>query len=329
MRVAVVGAGISGLTCALRLREAGHEVDVVAAAAPLRTTSAVAAALWYPYRALPRAAVTRWSAVTYGALAGLADVPGTGVRLRTGRELLRDEQPDPWWRDAVPALDRVAPADLPAGYRDGYLLQVPVLDMSVHLPWLVAQLTALGVPVRVQELPDLVSAAPDADVVVDCAGLGAGALAGDPDLTPVRGQVVVVEQVGLEQWLLAQDDAAALTYVVPRERTVVLGGTADVGATSTVPDAETARRILARCVALVPALRQARVLEHKVGLRPVRPAVRLEAGVLPDGRRVVHDYGHGGAGVTLSYGCAAEVVQLVSGAPDPAAAATAGGFSPP
>jgi hypothetical protein len=155
------------------------------------------------------------------------------VRLRTGHELFREEQPDPWWRDAVPALDRVPPSALPAGFRDGYLLRVPVLDMSVHLPWLVARLAAVDVTVRVQALTDLASASPDADVVVDCAGLGAAALASDADLTPVRGQVVVVEQVGVEQWLLAQDDAAALTYVVPRERTVVLGGTADVGATST------------------------------------------------------------------------------------------------
>jgi D-amino-acid oxidase len=199
----------------------------------------------------------------------------------------------------------------------------------VHLPWLVARLAALDVTVRVQALTDLAGASPDADVVVDCAGLGAAALADDADLTPVRGQVVVVEQVGVEQWLLAQDDAAALTYVVPREHTVVLGGTADVGATSTEPDPQTARDVVERCAVLVPALRRARVLEHKVGLRPVRPAVRLEAGVLPDRRTVVHDYGHGGAGVTLSYGCADDVVRLVDGAPDPSAAAPAGGSSAP
>jgi D-amino-acid oxidase len=218
------------------------------------------------------------------------------VRLRTGHELFREEQPDPWWRDAVPALDRVPPSALPAGFRDGYLLRVPVLDMSVHLPWLVARLAAVDVTVRVQALTDLASASPDADVVVDCAGLGAAALASDADLTPVRGQVVVVEQVGVEQWLLAQDDAAALTYVVPREHTVVLGGTADVGATSTSRTRRTARDVVERCAVLVPALRRARVLEHKVGLRPVRPAVRLEAGVLPDGRRWCTTTGTAGRG---------------------------------
>ena len=311
MRVVVVGAGISGLTAALRLSEAGHDVRVVAAAAPEHTTSSVAAALWYPYRALPREAVTRWSAVTYGVLAGLVSTPGAGVRLRTGRELFLEAQPDPWWRDAVPALDRVATADLPAGFRDGYLLQVPVVDVSVHLPWLVSTLAARGVGLEERELDGLEQADPWGDVVVDCTGLGAAALTGDEDLVPVRGQVVLVGQVGVEEWLLAQSDPQALTYVVPRERTVVLGGTAHVGATDLAPDDSTAAAVVERCAALVPALRGAPVLAHKVGLRPTRSSVRLEAGELADGRPVVHDYGHGGAGVTLSYGCAADVVRLV------------------
>ena len=307
----VVGAGVSGLTAALRLVEAGHDVRLVAAAAPDRTTSSVAAALWYPYRALPREAVTRWSAVTYEVLAGLVGTPAAGVRMRTGRELFREPQPGPWWRDAVPALDRVPAADLPEGFADGYLLQVPVVDVSIHLPWLVALLGDRGVRLEQQDLGALEQADPWGEVVVDCTGLGAAALTGDDALVPVRGQVVLVGQVGVEQWLLAQSDPEALTYVVPRERTVVLGGTAHVGATDLEPDAATAAAVVERCAALVPALRGAPVLAHRVGLRPTRSSVRLEAGVLSDGRPVVHDYGHGGAGVTLSYGCAAEVVRLV------------------
>lgn len=311
MHVVVVGAGISGLTCAQRLREAGHRVQVVSARPPLHTTSAVAAALWYPYRALPEQEVTRWAAVTYSALAELLDDPAAGVRMRTGRELFRDVTPDPWWRDAVPALDRVRAADLPPGFADGLLLSVPVVDTSLHLPWLVERLATMGVEWRTAVLTSLEDAAPDADVVVNCSGLGARELTDDAELTPVRGQVVVVEQLGVTQWLLAQSEPEALTYVVPRERTVVLGGTVETGRDGTEPDPATAQAILQRCVELVPALASARVVEHKVGLRPVRSAVRLEAGALSTGQPVVHDYGHGGAGVTLSYGCARDVVALV------------------
>jgi D-amino-acid oxidase len=311
VRVVVVGAGISGLTCALALRDAGHAVTVLAAEPPGDTTSAVSAALWYPYRALPEREVTRWAAATYAALLGLRSEPAAGVRLRTGRELFRAPAPDPWWRDAVPDLERVAPQELPAGFADGYRLQVPVVDTSLHLPWLRAQLSRRGVELRLRRLSSLLDADPGADVVVDCAGLGAERLAGDRSLVPVRGQIVVVEQVGVEQWLLAQAGGQELTYVVPRERTVLLGGTAEEGARSTVPDPATARALVARCVALVPELARAPVLAHRAGLRPTRPAVRVEVGRLASGQPVVHDYGHGGAGVTLSYGCAADVVRLV------------------
>ena len=63
--------------------------------------------------------------------------------------------------------------------------------------------------------------------------------------------------------------------------------------------------ILDRATLLVPELSRAKVLGHRVGLRPARPSVRLER----EGN-VVHCYGHGGAGVTLSWGCADEVAAL-------------------
>ena len=93
MRVVVVGAGVVGLTCAVRLAEAGHETHVLARDLPPETTSAVAAALWYPYRALPHDRVTRWSAHTYVELRALAAEPGTGVRMRDGLELLGPDAP--------------------------------------------------------------------------------------------------------------------------------------------------------------------------------------------------------------------------------------------
>ncbi|MDG4798208.1 FAD-dependent oxidoreductase [Micromonospora sp. WMMD1082] len=312
MRVRVIGAGVVGLTSALRLAQAGHDVDVVAGKVGDSTTSALAAALWYPYRAYPEADVTRWSSLTYATLCGLAADPSTGVRLRLGRELFRSPAPDPWWRDAVPELGRPTDERLPAGYLDGYELTVPVVDMAVHLPWLLGRLTEAGVAVRGGQVDDLAGAFAGVDAVVNCTGLGARKLLGDGSLTPVRGQVVVVAQVGLSEWLLDQTDPGRLTYIVPRSDTVLLGGTADEGDEDLTVRPGTAAGILDRCAALVPALRGARVLRHRVGLRPGRPRVRLEAEVVERGP-VVHCYGHGGAGVTLSYGCADEVAELVSG----------------
>lgn len=295
MRAVVVGAGVVGLTTAVCLREAGVAADIVTRDAPPDTTSAVAAALWYPYRALPAERVTAWSAATYSELARLAEVAGSGVRMRLGTELLAADAPDPWWRDAVPGMERT---------RDGLRFIAPAVDMSIHLPWLAGRLRALGGAIERRDVADLGEL--EADAVVNCAGLGARELAGDASLTAVRGQVVRVRAPGVDEWLLDQSDPRRLVYIVPRERDVVLGGTAQEGAEDMEPDPATSAEIRARCAALVPALRDAPVVGVAVGLRPARPAVRLEA----EGR-VVHCYGHGGAGVTLAWGCAVEVAALL------------------
>lgn len=306
MRVVVVGAGVVGLTAAIRLREAGVHADVWAEELTPRTTSDVAAALWYPYRAWPAEAVTRWSATGYAELRRLADVPGSGVGMRLGTELFRERTPDPWWLPAVPDFRR--PTALPAGFADGYRFTAPVADMSVHLPFLMRRLGALGGDVVRRTVRDLGEVLRDSDVVVNCAGLGAPRLAGDDGVVPVRGQVVRVAQRGIDEWLIDEHNPAGLAYVVPRERDVVLGGTAQEGRVDLTPDPADAAAIMERCTALHPALAGLRVLGHAVGLRPVRGAVRVDRE--PD-RPVVHDYGHGGAGVTLSWGCAEDVVRLV------------------
>lgn len=301
-----MGAGVIGLATAIRLREAGVDAEVWATDVTPGTTSDVAAAIWYPYRAWPPESVTAWSARTFRVLVRLADVAGSGVRLRRGTQLLRRPAPDPWWVSAVPGFARASTVASP--YVDGFRFVTPVADMSVHLPFLMARLRSLGGAVVRRTVIDLADVAAQADAVVNCAGIGAGALAGDDGLVPVRGQVVRVAQRGVDEWILDEDDPAGLAYVVPRERDVVLGGTAQEGRVDLVPDPADAAAILERCVVLQPRLSGAAVLGHAVGLRPVRAAVRVERE--PD-RPVIHNYGHGGAGVTLAWGCAEDVVRLV------------------
>lgn len=306
VRIVVVGAGVIGLTCAHRLVRAGHTVEVWSRDAFADTTSAVAAALWYPYRAQPEDAVTRWSAATYDMLSILSVRKETGVSLRRGRELSRTPLPEPWWAAAVPRLRRVAPADLPPGYADGYEFAAPILHMPVYLPWLVDELAAAGVRFRHRVLTDLRPARAAADLVVNATGLGARELVADPVLTPVRGQVVRVADPGLDRWTLEEGHPDGLVYVVPRGTDAILGGTAEEGAEDRTPDPAVAAAILRRCAEVVPELAGAPVLGHAVGIRPARTAVRLERE-----DDVVHCYGHGGAGVTVSWGCADEVVRLV------------------
>jgi D-amino-acid oxidase len=205
VRVIVVGAGVVGLTCAVRLAEAGHDTHVLARDLPRETTSAVAAALWYPYLALPRDAVTRWSARTLEVFGELARThPRSGGRMRSGVELVTgsDAPEDPWWRAAVPGLTTVR--DPVPGFPYGRRLTVPVADMATYLTYLVARLEAAGGTLTRAWLADL----PGSGVVVNATGLASRHLAGDQSLQPVRGQVVRLEQVGLDEWLLEDSDPA-------------------------------------------------------------------------------------------------------------------------
>jgi len=297
-RVVVVGAGVIGLTCAVRLLEAGHRVDIVARDLPLETTSAVAGALWYPYRALPQDRVTSWAGASYVEFMSLAGDPDTGVEMRTGTEVFRDRQPDPWWKQAVPGLDRET--SLPPGYVDGWTFVSPIVETPVYLRWLTARVEELGGTITRMNL----SALPGGERIVNATGLGSRLLGADKSVAPVRGQLVYVEQFGLDRWILDSDGP---TFVLPRSHDVVVGGTADEGEWSRTVSAEDSAGILRRATQLVPELAKAKVLRTKVGLRPVRPAVRLERQ-----GNIVHCYGHGGAGVTLSWGCADEVVALCS-----------------
>ena len=301
-RVIVVGAGVIGLSCAVRLLEAGHRVDVVGRDLPLETTSSVAAAVWSPY-SRPQEHVVRWARAAYDAFAELCDDESAGVVMRTGTELFREPSGDLWWRDALPpgaGPDRET--SLPAGYASGLTMRTPVVEMPVYLRWLAARVEELGGTVTRMNL----SALPTGDaLVVNASGIGARLLGGDRTVSPVRGQVVLVEQVGIDHWWI---DAETPSYVVPRAHDVVLGGTAIEGEWSRTPEPAVAASILERAARIEPRLAGARVLRHKVGLRPSRPSVRLER--VGD---VVHCYGHGGCGVTVSWGCADDVVGLVDG----------------
>lgn len=304
-RVIVVGAGVVGLTAAVRLLESGHRVDVLARDLPLETTSSVAAALWYPYLAFPEDRVAAWSRVAFADFLALAEQTDTGVVRRTGTEVFGAPEPDPSWNDPVYGLTRET--TLPEGYVDGWTFTTPVIEMPIFLRWLSDRVEALGGTVtrmNLSALPDPASAGGSADLVVNCTALGARHLASDPSVVPVRGQVVLVEQVGVDRWLVDPDPP---TYIVPRSHDIVVGGTDEHGEWSRTPSPETARAILERARRLMPELSDARVLRHKVGLRPLRPEIRLER--IGD---VIHCYGHGGAGVTLSWGTAAEVTALAT-----------------
>ena len=130
-----------------------------------------------------------------------------------------------------------------------------------------------------------------------------------------RGQIVLVANPGLVTSIRDEDHPDGMTYIHPRSHDVVLGGTFQPGDWNDTPDPATTEAILRRCAGLVPELADARPRREAAGLRPARhggPRVEPAQAPLPRGTRVIHNYGHGGAGVTLSWGCADEVARLAS-----------------
>jgi D-amino-acid oxidase len=313
MRVIVLGAGVVGLTTAVRLLEAGCDVRVVADAVVEGTTSYVAAGIWFPTHVGPPGKVAVWGRRTLEVLAGQAGDLVPGVVVRESLALYRQPPGRPDWTAAVGPIREATTAELPPGYSHGLRFAVPQAEMPLYLPWLMRQVEDRGGEIvmrHVTALAELFDVGLDA--LVNCPGLAARELVGDLSVYPVRGQIVRVTNPGITLSVRDEFNPAGRAYVHPRASDCILGGTMEEHRWETEPDPATAQAIIARCSEIVPAIADAEVIEHLAGLRPGRPEVRLEERTpAGGGPRVVHNYGHGGAGITLSWGCAEQVTRML------------------
>jgi D-amino-acid oxidase len=207
-------------------------------------------------------------------------------------------------------FEPVAAADLPAGFEYGLWTTVPAVDMPRYLEYLTGRFLASGGRIETAFVRSLADVAAEAALIANCTGVGARELVPDDAVHAVRGQHVVVANPGLDTFFLEAPFGPAWTSYFPHGDVVVLGGIAAVDDTSLVADPAIAHDIVERCAKVEPRLRDAPVIEHRVGLRPARdiPRVELEA-IGP--ARCVHNYGHGGVGVTLSWGCARAAADLL------------------
>jgi D-amino-acid oxidase len=147
--------------------------------------------------------------------------------------------------------------------------------------------------------------------VVNCSGIAARELVPDPAVFPSRGQVVIAENPGIEEFFISGEEPGPTVYMFPHGDTILLGGTVDRDNWDMAPDPGVSARIVAGCAAIEPRLRDAAILGHRVGLRPCRPELRLET-EQRDGTLIWHNYGHGGGGISISWGCAAHITAALS-----------------
>ncbi len=310
----VIGAGVSGLTSALCLAEAGWPVRVWAAAVPQQTTSVVAGAVWAPPRPAERAAETlAWTQHSLQMFRELAENPSTGVRMApamvAGELTAADSMASAAW--LIPDLQRADSGDLPVGFQAGYRATMPMIDMPQYLAYLTTRLAAADCDIETHPVRSLDEAAEAAPIVVNCAGLGAGLLAGDDTVRPLFGQHVILTNPGLQQLFVEINNRSEWTCYFPHPQRVVCGGISIPDRWDTTADPEITEQILQRCRRIEPRLGEAEVIEIITGLRPDRPSVRVNAEPLGLAR-CIHNYGHGGNGVTLSWGCARDVVRMAA-----------------
>lgn len=316
-QIVVVGAGVSGLTSAICLAEAGWPVRLWAAATLKQTTSAVAGAIWLPPRPAERAAETLgWVEHSLRVFTDLAQDSDSGVQLApvlAVGELSASQAMSSAAAALIPDLRPADPADVPEGFGPGFRATVPMIDMPHYLDYLTRRLASAGCEIEEHPVQSLAEAADAAAIVVNCAGLAAGSLTGDGTVRPLFGQHVVLTNPGLRQPFVHINDGPEWTCYFPHPQRVVCGGISIPDRWDTTADPDLTERILQRCRVAEPRLNDAEVIEVITGLRPDRPSVRVEAE--PLGRaRCIHNYGHGGNGVTLSWGCARDVVNLANDA---------------
>jgi D-amino-acid oxidase len=307
--VAIIGAGVSGLTCGVLFAERGFRTAIFAEQIGQQTTSGAAAALWFPYDAQPAAKVIPWALATYKVLVDLTKDPGSGVSMIELRQYCRTgEIQIPDW--AAPFVISTEVEKFLTVFSSGFSLTVPLMDTTVYLDYLADRFQKAGgsiyTNVRFEELEDV---DPKFNLLINCAGIGARELAHDVDLEPHRGQVAIVPKIDNLQCAIVCDDDDPLMYAIPRTNDCVFGGTNEIS-NNLNPNPATTGAIVSEC-SRVLAIESPRVLCERVGLRPFRKlGVRLESEKLRDCRIVIHNYGHGGSGFTLSWGCAEEAFQI-------------------
>lgn len=309
MNIGIVGGGIVGVNTGLVLAEAGHKVSIISRDPIRKTTSWAAAAMCYPVNVEETQRCRDWFKVSLAHMQRLFEVEESGVRQIEWRKCTRFDSFDaPFWLHCVDDWQLLQGDECPQGYQSGLQATLYAMHVDTYFPWMVGLFEAAGGSVTYAELGALSDIADDFDLVVNCTGVFAKDIANDHIIKPARGQVVVIKNPGITECITSFDEPF---YVYPRGEQCVLGGSFEVGKWSMSVDDDITDAILNRAAEFDERLKNPEILDVRVGLRPIRAEVRLERDALGDGTPLIHNYGHGGAGYTLSWGCAEDIAAML------------------
>ncbi|SFB31557.1 FAD-dependent oxidoreductase [Algoriphagus aquimarinus] len=306
--VTVVGSGIVGLTSAILLQESGFDVKLIARSAYDKTLSSKVGAIWFPFEIHPKIKTNTWATLAYRRYETEV-MDGTGVKfIPFITAYTADSNID--WTSQLPAgkVRKATSEEIPKGMQMAFVSEVPLAEPLLYLPHLFERFIAAGGEFQQQELLTLEELAALDSTVINCTGLGAKSLCNDDDLHPMRGQILRCEKMNVASFANATQKGG-LSYIINRSNDCVIGGTDYENDWNESIDPADTELILNRLKSSGVS-QEPEVLEVIVGLRPRRSAVRFEF----DSRysNVFHNYGHGGAGFTVAWGCAIELAEILS-----------------
>lgn len=321
VRVVVVGGGVSGVGSALAIlqRLPSCNLTIIAEHFTPNTTGDGAAGFWEPHltTGTPQEKIIQWCQETWELFCSWWQYKQQmGVSFVYGETISQDPVPEKSWQHVPFAFHSLSHSEcvkFGPQYQSGFSFGTVTAEPLKFLPVLLEEVRALGGSVKMCRLTSLAEAAAEADIVINCSGLGARKLVPDPEVYPCRGQVMRVRAPWVGRYL-CDESKKSFAYIIPNLETVVLGGTNQDHDWRLEVDPTDSQTIWDNCTALMPSLKKAEVIKEWVGLRPCRESgVRLEADELQVDSRivpVVHNYGHGGSGVTLFWGCSKEVADI-------------------
>jgi len=252
--------------------------------------------------------VERWANRSFFEFEAISRLRGTGVVMRKIASLQRTRS-EPWFAGRVDCFRHGKSDEFPNSYADAHVLErAPVIDPVQYLDWLRKDVIARGGRFVRGELRSFEECSPQFEVIVNCTALGARQLAHDQALHSSRLQVLTVPNPGLDT-VVFDDGPLGSTCVVPHHGYVKIGAVRDEGSEELIAEERHTLHILRSCAQMLPGFSPglADVLAVTRALRPERHTPRVERDFLPDGRTLVHNYGHGSMGFILSHGIAIDI----------------------
>jgi len=301
-KIAVIGAGVIGLSTTLKLNQNGYKVELFTKDDPAETNSSYAGAIWDG--TFKEGVYREWSEVSLLQYIEDAKSKDSGVTLKELLQIYRTEVPDPWFKNTVPMFQVVSETDTPPGVKEAHYYSVPHIDPKKYLEFLFEKVSKENT-IFYRELDSLGELSEDFDVVINCSGLGSRELAKDTTMYPVFGQLLLSDSINIEHSFMDDEE---FTYYFSHEGYVVFGGVALKDKEFSEDEDKITAEITQKVQKILPQFNDSKISKIQVGIRPGRKNVRLETEHLEnENTKIIHNYGHEGLGYTYAWGCASSV----------------------